>query len=150
MLQTPPWPVPGPRLAWTPPGPNPSVVAVPLEAEDLRRPLTLDRYWELLTDRLAWMLERDDDPLASAARMANEMADLGCWMGGTRFPTPREAAEALVLLNPSFLRVLMLLNPLDGRGPWTALNQPRARAAIEETSLTDWLDLLLPAAGNLN
>lgn len=151
MPQTPPWPFLGQqRAAWTPPGPSPALAAVPLTLADLAGlPMTRHRHLELLTDRLAWMLSQEDRPLAAAAHLAAEMQALGCWEGPSQFPSPQEAAAALLLDNPEFPRLLALAGGLTNPGPWTPHPQPKARAAIEETSLTEWLDLLTPATSGL-
>lgn len=150
MPPTPPWPFRTPvRRAWAPPGPAIPLVAVPLLPADLGRLFPVERWRQLLTDRVAWMVEQEANPTAAAAHLAREMERVGCWQGPSRFRSPQEAAEQLVSQNPEFLRLVQLNQPLRSPGPWQPKALPEARAAIEETTLAEWIELLTPGMSSL-
>ena len=140
---TPAWPIPGPPMAWGVPGSLPAS-RVPLRPADLRKnpTMTWHTYIQELADRVAWMMEQEDDPQAAQAELARALEDMGAWTGPRRFESPSQAAAEMMVGNPAFKDLLTASFRLPA-SPWHLRQMPAAVRAIQETTLGEWIDRAL-------
>lgn len=138
--QPPRWPLgPGQRLAW---GITDNLVAtaVPLMRVDLQAPLRMRRYLSLLTDRVLWMVEQEEDPQEALQQIADSLEQAGLLEPGTTPPeNPTQALMEMLEDNPAFQNQLQLVANLP-QSPWPVQQMPAAVEAIRRTTLAEWLD----------
>ncbi len=145
-----PWPLDTPQpIAWGMED-NMTASAVPLYPKDLETGLSLTAYLERLADRVAWMLEREDDWQEATASLAVALEQVDGWEGPRDFDSPHQAASAMLDGNPAFLDLLGSCVSFPEERPMKVSRMPRAVYGIKNTSLFEWLDMALPAKRGLD
>ncbi len=125
------------KLAWVPDGaPIPELMVVPLPFGPEK--IDQQRYLELMSLRLADLLEAQDDPSAAAMQVAAAFGRAGLAPGNVRTHSPLVAAMDLIEENLMFRAWLMLTDVLEE--PEQAIPDPDALTILKETGLADYLD----------
>jgi hypothetical protein len=141
MSESQDWPYTGTKMAWgTQEGME--LTAIPLYQSDLKDGLKGSEYRERLADRVAWMIRQEEDPEQGIQLLREALEEKGAWMGQTRFASPEEATEAMIMENPMF-------SDLFAGGPYLSSEDyplkvramPAAVEAMEEVGLEGWLAL---------
>lgn len=127
-----------PLLAWCPPEANPALAAVPVTPGDLKEGLTPAGYRRRLSQRVAWMVNQEDDPEAAVAALAREMESRGLWSLGRPEENP---VSALLADNPAWPDYLNLVVQLPEARPMPVRRMSAALQAIQETGLDEWISL---------
>lgn len=141
------WPLSGSvRIAWTPPGNNAALAAVPVTPEDVARGLWPQDYRVRLANRLVWMIEREDDPeeAIDALREALETRDLWPGVEVQASSVWGQVAE-LLTDNPLWGDYLNLQIEKPDERPMQIRPMPAAVRAVQETTFPEWMDLLFTA-----
>ena len=141
-------PLGAPLLAW---GLPTSVLAsaVPLTQEDLKDGLTLETYLDRLAARVAWMANQEPNPQQAMTELAAALEEAGVWDGPRRFPTPEEAAQAMLVDNPAFLTAFSPHLSLPQSSPWPVRRMPMAERAILDNALVEWTDAAIASPHSL-
>jgi hypothetical protein len=89
------WPLPGPPLAWCPPGKNQALAAIPIRPETLAcKSLTGPEYRCHLTDRMACMVSRlpEGEQRWAVSQLEHESEKRAFWVPAKNFTArlPRE------------------------------------------------------------
>jgi hypothetical protein len=106
-----PWPLPGIPSAWGVPS-NLQASSIPLHPSVLRSGnLSKTDYLQILADRVAWLIDLEDDPRAAQTELAHELEKRGGWSVSTGFESPAQAVSELLLSNRPFLTYSL---------PWSA------------------------------
>jgi hypothetical protein len=125
------------KLAWVPDGaPIPELMVVPLPTGPEK--IDQHRYLELMSLRLADLLEAQDDPSAAAMQVAAAFDRAGLAPGDVRTHSPLAAAMDLIEDNLMFRTWLTLTDVLEE--PEQAIPDPDALTVLKETNLVAYLD----------
>lgn len=120
----------------------PAATAVPLTQAELEAGYQPDMYFQALAARVAWMLERADEPGDAIAELAGRLYEMDLWSGQMDFKRGWDAAMVMLANNPAFWNHMEQTFQLPERG--AMLHQmPSAVQMVKEVTLSDWVEQAL-------
>jgi hypothetical protein len=131
-------------MAWAPTGNSLALAAVPVTVNDVKVGISKQDYRVRLVSRVVWMMEQESDPEEAVEALTAALESRDLWPG-----VPVQAnslwgrVDELLTDNPAWPDYLNLQVEFSDDDPMPVLPIPAAVRAVQETTLSEWMDLML-------